>query len=273
MENNPVKHIKIFTTACCILLTLAKPSQADTLFEQGRSLFYENNLSLDKSVSCSSCHQQEYGFSDPRRVSEGINGKTLRNSMSLINNSKNITRQFWNARSKNLKDQVLLPIQDHQEMGMTLRLVEQRTGMRADQVASALQAFVSDIVIQADRPQTRKERHGARLFRNKGCARCHTANRGDLYFVPHRLTDNGTNMGLSKVPSLVGIQYTAPYMQDGRKKTLMDVLNHYASFNQRGRGLPRNVSISRQEKSDIVAFLEGLTDPAHVMQNKWSNPN
>ena len=82
MENNLVKHIKIFTTACCILLTLAKPSQADTLFEQGRSLFYENNLSLDKSVSCSSCHQQEYGFSDPRRVSEGVNGKTLRNSMS-----------------------------------------------------------------------------------------------------------------------------------------------------------------------------------------------
>ena len=273
MENNLVKHIKIFTTACCILLTLAKPSQADTLFEQGRSLFYENNLSLDKSVSCSSCHQQEYGFSDPRRVSEGINGKTLRNSMSLINNSKSITRQFWNARSKNLKDQVLLPIQDHQEMGMTLRLVEQRTGMRADQVASALQAFVSDIVIQADRPQTRKGRHGARLFRNKGCARCHTANRGDLYFVPHRLTDNSTNVGLSKVPSLVGIQYTAPYMQDGRKRTLMDVLNHYASFNQRGRGLPRNVSISRQEKSDIVAFLEGLTDSAHVMQNKWSNPN
>ena len=155
----------------------------------------------------------------------------------------------------------------------TAIMLNQQQLKEAMALTAGMMAFVSDIVIQADRPQTRKERHGARLFRNKGCARCHTANRGDLYFVPHRLTDNGTNVGLSKVPSLVGIQYTAPYMQDGRKKTLMDVLNHYASFNQRGRGLPRNVSISRQEKSDIVAFLEGLTDSAHVMQNKWSNPN
>ena len=158
-------------------------------------------------------------------------------------------------------------------MGMNLSLVEQRTGMRADQVATALQAFLFDIVIRADRPQTKKERRGARLFRNKGCARCHTVNRGDLYFVPNQLNNNATNRGLFKVPSLVGVQYTEPYMQDGHKKTLMDVLNHYASFNQRGRGLPRNVSISCQEKSDIVAFLEGLTDSAHVMQNKWSNPN
>tara|TARA_B100000787_G_scaffold158446_1_gene135877 strand:+ start:1305 stop:1475 length:171 start_codon:yes stop_codon:yes gene_type:complete len=50
MENNLVKHIKIFTSACCILLTLANASQVDTLFKQGRSLFYENNLSFDKSV-------------------------------------------------------------------------------------------------------------------------------------------------------------------------------------------------------------------------------
>src|SRR5438067_508712 len=33
----------------------------------GRVLFYDKNLSFDKSVSCGSCHQQQYGFADNKQ--------------------------------------------------------------------------------------------------------------------------------------------------------------------------------------------------------------
>ena len=51
----------------------------------GRVLFYDNNLSVNKTVSCSSCHQQAFAFSDDAIASEGVNGTTGRHSMRLVN--------------------------------------------------------------------------------------------------------------------------------------------------------------------------------------------
>ena len=52
----------------------------------GRVLFYDKRLSANGTVSCSSCHQQQAGFSDPRAFSVGFNGGlTGRNSMGLAN--------------------------------------------------------------------------------------------------------------------------------------------------------------------------------------------
>lgn len=52
----------------------------------GRVLFYDTALSANDTVSCASCHVQEYGFSDPARFSVGFEGGTTgRNSMGLSN--------------------------------------------------------------------------------------------------------------------------------------------------------------------------------------------
>ena len=88
----------------------------------GRVLFYDVNLSANNTVSCSSCHQQDKGFSDPARFSLGLNGETTkRHSMTLIN-SRWYERGgfFWDERAPSLEEQVLLPIQDHIEMGLEL---------------------------------------------------------------------------------------------------------------------------------------------------------
>ena len=88
----------------------------------GRVLFYDKSLSIDYSISCASCHDQKKGFSDSRRFSEGVNGQlTKRNSMSLLNSRYYENgRFFWDERSATLEDQVLVPIQDHIEMGLNL---------------------------------------------------------------------------------------------------------------------------------------------------------
>ena len=94
----------------------------DSAAALGRVLFYDKRLSTNQTVSCSSCHQPRAGFSDPRRFSVGFNGGlTGRNSMGL-NNARYYARGrfFWDERAATLEDQVLQPIQNSVEMGMTL---------------------------------------------------------------------------------------------------------------------------------------------------------
>ncbi|MSO96663.1 MAG: methylamine utilization protein [Rhodospirillaceae bacterium] len=88
----------------------------------GRVLFYDKRLSANNTVACASCHKQEFGFSDPNRLSFGFQGGlTRRHSMSLANaRYYNRGRFFWDERAATLEAQVLMPIQDATEMGLTL---------------------------------------------------------------------------------------------------------------------------------------------------------
>lgn len=86
----------------------------------GRVLFYDVNLSIDNSVACASCHQQEFAFSDGLQASDGVNGSTGRHSMRLINSRfADEENFFWNERASSLEEQTTMPIQDHTEMGFS----------------------------------------------------------------------------------------------------------------------------------------------------------
>ncbi|PKF74860.1 cytochrome-c peroxidase [Chryseobacterium sp. PMSZPI] len=84
----------------------------------GRVLFYDKNLSSNNTVSCSSCHKQELAFGDDNIASQGVNGKTGRHSMRLINIRYNQEfKVFWDKRAPSLDVQTTIPIKDHVEMG------------------------------------------------------------------------------------------------------------------------------------------------------------
>lgn len=87
----------------------------------GRVLFYDKNLSFDNSISCGSCHKQEFAFSDTARASLGVAaGTTARHSMRLINSRfANEVKFFWDERAANLEQQTTRPVQDHAEMGFS----------------------------------------------------------------------------------------------------------------------------------------------------------
>lgn len=88
----------------------------------GRVLFYDVALSKNYSISCASCHIQKFGFSDTARFSRGFNGGfTKRNSMGLVHaRFQKDSAFFWDNRAATLEAQVLMPIQDAVEMGLTL---------------------------------------------------------------------------------------------------------------------------------------------------------
>jgi cytochrome c peroxidase len=85
----------------------------------GRRLFYETRLSKDNSLSCSSCHKPQSGFSDSRELSLGVGGtKGERHAPSLINVAYD-PLLFWDGRVLSLEDQVGSPIANVLEMNQT----------------------------------------------------------------------------------------------------------------------------------------------------------
>jgi cytochrome c peroxidase len=87
----------------------------------GRVLFYDKNLSIDNTVSCGSCHKQQFAFSDTAIASIGVaGGSTARHSMRLVNARFGMeTKFFWDERAATLEQQTTKPIQDHAEMGFS----------------------------------------------------------------------------------------------------------------------------------------------------------
>ncbi len=296
----------------------------------GRKLFYEKRLSANNNLSCGSCHQQQHGFSDPRRFSPGTDGLNgTRQSMALINLGWEHFF-FWDGRKATLEDQIFDPIRNPVEMNTTWPEVE--TKLRADaeyremfrkafgssgvdsvRVSKAISQFLRtlisgnsrfDRVMRGEISFTASEANGFDLFmRDKDeannisgadCFHCH----GPVLMADQLLNNNGldatfsdpglggitgnpNDMGKFKAPTLRNIEFTAPYMHDGRFNTLDEVIGHYSTglvvsptidplmkFASDG-----GVSLSPQERQDLKAFLLTLTDHEFLNNPAFSDPN
>ena len=126
-------------------------------------------------------------------------------------------------------------------------------------------------------------RRGMALFFSErlACSRCHA---GFTFSGPATweggppsapaFEDNGLG-GRFRAPTLRNVAVTAPYMHDGRFATLGAVVDHYASG-----GLPsptrskliNGFAITPDEKSDLIAFLESLTDSEFLENPLLADP-
>src|SRR4030095_1560747 len=88
----------------------------------GRVLFYDTRLSGNNTIACGSCHVQKHAFADPNRFSSGLKGgHTDRHAMNLVNVRYHPrARFFWDERGGNLEQMVLMPVENHLEMGVDL---------------------------------------------------------------------------------------------------------------------------------------------------------
>ncbi len=87
----------------------------------GRMLFYDPILSGNNGMSCASCHNQGFGFTDHgRQFSKGIDSIAGdRNSMPIFNLGWEKT-MFWDGGSPNIETQVLGPLSSPIEMHETM---------------------------------------------------------------------------------------------------------------------------------------------------------
>jgi len=249
------------------------------------------------------------------QLSHGIEGRIgTRNSIALINLAWN-TSFHWDGGVNNLEMQPLNPITNHSEMDETLENVitklqssnKYRTlftkafgneKVTSQRVLKALAQFTVmlkssnskyDKVIRKEENFTSQEQHGYDLFKFN-CASCHTEPlfRSDNFeknglTVDETLNDLGrikiTNKPEDylhfKIPTLRNIQFTFPYMHDGRFKTLTEVVKHYNSLGQ-DKNLPKELAkpmhLSDNDRVDLVAFLTTLTDTEFLFNKRFSFP-
>lgn len=181
----------------------------------GRTLFFDKRLSRTNEISCASCHVPEYAFTDRKPLSEGVNGrKTTRNAPSLLNAAYLKTMMF-DAHLPTLEQQVIVPIQEHQEMDMKMgELIKKLAAIPGYQekaralfqrdfdayvLTRSIAAFERTLLSQNSRfdqfvkgnkkALTKSEQLGHKLFTKKlYCATCHPA--------PHFTTYKAENNGL-----------------------------------------------------------------------------
>jgi cytochrome c peroxidase len=97
----------------------------------GRVLFYDKNLSLDRKVSCGSCHNAKQAFSDDKKFSEGVDKViTKRNTLALattlsfkisynpIDPSLSRSKFSWDDSAANLPQQVKTAFRKENEMNI-----------------------------------------------------------------------------------------------------------------------------------------------------------
>lgn len=280
-------------------------------FNLGRMLFYDPMLSSDGMVSCASCHAQSHAFAGHNTaLSPGVNNLVgTRNSPGIFNMAWS-PAFMWDGGINHIEVMPIAPLTNPVEMNETLanivaklqqsdkykKLFKEAYGKEEITDQKVLKAFAQymmmiisnnskyDQVKRGEATFTEAEQQGYALFQQK-CSQCHT----EPLFTDHSYRNNGldqnfqdegrflitqqeSDRGKFKVPSLRNVALTYPYMHDGRYFTLNDVLNHYNNGIQHSAtldpSLENGIPLPGNEKTLLIAFLKTLSD-YELMNNTW----
>lgn len=109
-------------------------------------------------------------------------------------------------------------------------------------------------------------------FQNNGLPIDSTLNDYGRFLV----TQNSVDSFLFKVPTLRNIEYTFPYMHDGRFKKLSEIIKHYnsgiISSQTLSSSLKKKMSLTTNDKIDLIAFLLTLSDRTFVFNPDFQFP-
>lgn len=138
---------------------------------------------------------------------------------------------------------------------------------------------------------TSQELRGLKLFR-KHCASCHT----EPLFTNGGFASNGIQVNpflkdvgryaitgqrsdslQFKVPTLRNIEFTFPYMHDGRYRKLKDVIRYYSDSiitrnSYMDKRLRKPLKFSEEQQKDLLSFLYTLTDKAFLFNPRFGYP-
>lgn len=293
-----------------------EPEQiSEKQIQLGRRLFYDPILSLDSSISCGSCHAQTHGFADHNRaLSTGVGGAIGTRNAPALSNLAWHKAYMHDGGINHLNLVPLAPITDAVEMNLpiwealdrlnshstypglfrqaygndsitTARLFEALTAFQLTLVSAASKY---DRVMIGEASFSALENSGHEIFM-ANCASCHQpplftdysyANNGlDSVYKDAgrgRITQLSADSGRFKVPSLRNLEFTYPYMHDGRFRNLRDVIEHY---NQLGGNshhfdarINADLSLTDAEIQALLAFLETLNDYEFISDLRHSEP-
>lgn len=208
----------------------------------GKILFFDGRLSANNMVSCAFCHEPSHAFAGNTALSIGVNGKReARRTPTLVNRAWGKS-QFWDGRAASLEAQVIVPITNPDEMGMTPDGVVQKlraikgyaplfaaafgdSSITFDRITKALASFERTITsgasaydryVAGDKNALSKvQKDGLDFFNKKGeCAECHNGPN----FSNEKFANIGVGMDRPN-PDLGRFNVTRKHGDIGRFKT------------------------------------------------------
>ncbi|WP_316760743.1 cytochrome-c peroxidase [Pedobacter aquatilis] len=248
------------------------------------------------------------------KVSHGVNNcQGKRNAPPLFNLAWQ-KAFFWDGGVKNLETSPLNAITDACEMGTDIQTIitflkgtapypemfKQAFGSTEINSQLVLKSFTQfmgilvsgnskyDKVMRKESGVsfTAEEQTGYTLFKAK-CTSCHA----EPFFTDFSYRNNGLDLvstdegrshitglqsdfGTFRIPSLRNIEYTGPYMHDGRFYSLDEVLEHYNSGVKAAKNLDSSlkngIQLNSSERAQIKAFLKTLTDNEFIKNTLYS---
>ncbi len=271
--------------------------------ELGRRLYYDSILDLNEARACASCHIQQSAFS----LSD-------ENCMPQLNLAWS-NAFLWNGLIEgSLEDIMLFEVEDFFFTDLTKLnshseypdLFFEAFGTRditSKEVAYALAQFERikissnskwDRYLRGEVSLTQSEAQGFEVFfTEKGdCFHCH----GSILFTTNSFYNNGldsepsegragitgdpNDFGKFKSPTLRNIEFTAPYMHDGRFETLEEVVDFYSTGIKWSETIDPlmkkvdqgGVQLNEQDKINLIAFLKTLSDTSYLNNPALSSP-
>ncbi|GBC78758.1 Cytochrome c551 peroxidase [bacterium HR08] len=244
----------------------------------GRDLYFDKRLSVDNTVSCATCHDPRFAFTDGKPVSEGVGGKKgARNAPTVLNAMFN-EEQFWDGRVKTLEEQVLQPLINPVEMAMPsheavvakirgipeyVRRFQEVFGgpnpVTIQNIAKAIAAFERTLLsgdspfdrFMAGDPNAISEaaRRGWELFKGKArCITCHEFNPSSPFFTDFKYHNIGIGMKATRNFEALARQIQQMAQENRLTQEALDRLALTEGFSELGRFL-----VTRQPK-DVGAF-------------------
>ncbi|MDE2143350.1 MAG: hypothetical protein KGJ84_13150 [Elusimicrobia bacterium] len=239
----------------------------------GQALFFDADLSKDKSLSCATCHIPSRSWTDglPRARGKGIGAarkELARNTISLLN-VRLRHRFFWDGRAARVQDAALIAAANPEEMDTPPEVLAKkiarsskyskwfarvypRRRITPDLVGEAFAAFVETVPRANPSPFDRfstdpdalspLQKEGLVLFTGKAhCLRCHNGpslSDNSEHSIGLK-ADGAANPGANPMmvtPPLRNLGETAPYMHNGTLATLADVVDFYDRGGDTGAG-------------------------------------
>ncbi len=251
-------------------------------------------------------------------ISHGIDNRLGIRNAPPIQNIAFLRNYTWDGVSHDLDERSLVPITTDFEMDSSMPEVVGKLNTDAnykklfkaafgdenitgERVLKAISQFMVtmvsadskyDRVLKGKTAFTAEENEGYQLFRNN-CASCHSGalftdesfrNTGMYYNAQYndrgryRVTLDWNDNMKFRVPSLRNVEYTAPYMHDGRFTTLEAVLNFYSDLVENQPNLDPllkkdghiGIRMNPSEKQYIIAFLKTLTDQNFITNKAFA---
>lgn len=260
--------------------------------ELGKMLFFEPRLSASGVISCASCHNPSFAFTDRVPRALGHNHQIGPRNSPTVLNAAFLANQFWDGRAATLEEQALGPIQATVEMNESLENVVKRLKtipeyrerfkeafggrdpLTKENIAKAIAAFERTL-ITTNSPFDRflngdkgaispAAQRGWQLFQEKGCIACHNGPNftnstfqriqvpGSTDLGRYEVTKKEEDKYRFRVQSLRNIALTYPYFNNGSVDNLPGAVKIMARE-------MLGIEPKDKEVDDIVAFLHTLT--------------